>query len=101
MVSTVVADDIVVGLVPAIDNALLFLLVPWMGTVSDRRAASGRDRLCSPRWRPKLWSPPLRSFAYRRVQGRPIPDLTPADQPQDRSASTTLPWTSVSRNRRP
>jgi MFS family permease len=44
MVSTVVADDIVVGLVLAIDNALLFLLVPWMGAVSDRRTASGRDR---------------------------------------------------------
>jgi MFS family permease len=44
MVNRVVTNDVVVGLVLAIDNALLFLLVPWMGAVSDRRAASGRDR---------------------------------------------------------
>jgi len=34
-----------IGLVMAIDNVLLLLLVPWSGTASDRSSAAGRGRL--------------------------------------------------------
>jgi maltose/moltooligosaccharide transporter len=34
-----------IGLVMAIDNLLLLLLVPWSGTASDRSSAAGRGRL--------------------------------------------------------
>ena len=34
-----------IGLVMAIDNVLLLLLVPWAGAASDRATASGRGRL--------------------------------------------------------
>ena len=34
-----------IGAVMAIDNVLLFLLVPWAGAASDRARASGRGRL--------------------------------------------------------
>src|SRR4029077_1818764 len=34
-----------IGLVMAIDNVLLLLLVPWSGAASDRASASGRGRL--------------------------------------------------------
>jgi MFS family permease len=34
-----------IGLVMAIDNFLLLLLVPWSGTASDRSSAAGRGRL--------------------------------------------------------
>jgi maltose/moltooligosaccharide transporter len=44
MARAAVANDVIVGLILAIDNVLLFLLVPWMGALSDRRAAAGRDR---------------------------------------------------------
>jgi MFS family permease len=35
----------VIGAVMAIDNVLLFLLVPWAGAASDRASAGGRGRL--------------------------------------------------------
>jgi MFS family permease len=35
----------VIGLVMAIDNVLLLLLVPWSGAASDRSTAAGRGRL--------------------------------------------------------
>jgi MFS family permease len=35
----------VIGAVMAIDNVLLFLLVPWAGAASDRASAAGRGRL--------------------------------------------------------
>ena len=44
MARAAVANDVAVGLILAIDNVLLFLLVPWTGALSDRRAARGRDR---------------------------------------------------------
>jgi MFS family permease len=44
MARAAVANDVIVGLILAIDNVLLFVLVPWMGALSDRRAAAGRDR---------------------------------------------------------
>ena len=34
-----------IGMVMAIDNVLLLLLVPWSGTASDRSSAAGRGRL--------------------------------------------------------
>jgi maltose/moltooligosaccharide transporter len=34
-----------IGMVMAIDNLLLLLLVPWSGTASDRSSAAGRGRL--------------------------------------------------------
>src|SRR6187549_1917271 len=34
-----------IGLVMAIDNVLLLLLVPWAGAASDRASAAGRGRL--------------------------------------------------------
>jgi len=44
MARAAVADDRIVGLILAIDNVLLFLLVPWTGALSDRRLAAGRTR---------------------------------------------------------
>jgi len=35
----------VIGMVMAIDNVLMLLLVPWSGTASDRMSAAGRGRL--------------------------------------------------------
>ena len=34
-----------IGMVMAIDNVLLLLLVPWAGAASDRASAGGRGRL--------------------------------------------------------
>lgn len=44
MVDAVVETDVTIGLILAIDNALLFVLVPWTGAVSDQRAARGQSR---------------------------------------------------------
>lgn len=44
MVDGVVPTDVRLGLILAIDNALLFILVPWTGVLSDQRAAAGLSR---------------------------------------------------------